>query len=357
MKATDFAIIDPHLHQWDPYHTPHSAALLVRALGKYPKVMDKVVRLVKPKPLIESLGLTQHALSPYLPEHYKKDLGDFSVDQVVHIEANWHHHKGLGVVEETAWINQLKFKDYGLKLGAIVGTADPRDRKFKDILKAHQDASPLFCGIRKMASWHEDKGIYRWCDQPHLYTSKKFLKGFERLAQMNLTFDAWAYSTQLTEITALAKQFPQTRIVVDHLATPAGIFGMVGKRTGKTVAQRTQIFEDWKQNLSLLAEQKNVYAKISGLMMPVLGHTFYKQQRTATVDEMVSLLSPLLQYAIDVFGYDRIIYASNFPMDKSNAALSDMIHAYIQMIRPYGDQALHAIFRQNAANFYQLDLE
>lgn len=355
MKQLDFAIIDPHLHQWDPYHTPHSAALLVKALGQYPKVMDKVIRLVKPRALLDSLGVTQYALSPYLPEHYKADVGHFSVESVVHVEANWHHHKGLGVVEETQWISQLKFSEQGIKLGAIVGTADPRDRKFKKILKAHQQASPLFCGIRKMAAWHEDEGIYRWCDKPHLYGSKKFLKGFEQLAKIDLTFDAWGYSTQLNEITALAKAFPDTRIVVDHLATPAGLFGAVGKRTGKTASQRADIFKQWQHDLGLLAEQKNVYAKISGLMMPVLGHHFYRQHRTATVDEMVNLLTPLIQHAIAVFGIDRVMYASNFPMDKANAALSDMIQAYIKIIAPYGEQALYSVFRQNAANFYRLD--
>ncbi|ENW80504.1 hypothetical protein F909_01790 [Acinetobacter sp. ANC 3929] len=357
MTRLDFAIIDPHIHQWDPYHTPHSAALLVKALGKYPTVMDKVVRLVKPKPLLDTLGLTAYALNPYLPEHYQTDTSLFSVESVVHVEANWHHHKGFGVVEETDWIQQLDFKAQGLKLGAIVATADPRDRKFKDILKAHQDVSPLFRGIRKMAAWHQDSGVYRWCDRPHLYQNKKFLKGFEQLAKMGLSFDAWGYSSQLNEITALAQQFPDTPIVVDHLATPVGLFGAVGKKTGKTLAQRNAIFKQWQHDIAHLAEQKNVHAKISGLMMPVLGHTYYKQHRTATIAEMASLLTPLIQHAIAVFGIERIMYASNFPMDKPNTTLNDLIHAYIQMIAPYGDQALHAIFRQNAANFYQLPLE
>ncbi|NIE96034.1 amidohydrolase family protein [Acinetobacter sp. Tr-809] len=357
MTRLDFAIIDPHIHQWDPYHTPHSAALLVKALGKYPAVMDRVVRLVKPKPLLESLGSTEYALSPYLPEHYRIDTAPFSVECVVHVEANWHHHKGLGVVEETDWIQQLDFKAQGLKLGAIVATADPRDRKFKDILQAHQDASPLFRGIRKMAAWHQDRGVYRWCDRAHLYRDKKFLKGFDQLAKMKLSFDAWGYSTQLNEITTLAQQFPETPIVLDHLATPVGLFGAVGKHTGKTPQQRAAIFEQWQQDLAQLAEQNNVYAKISGLMMPVLGHTFYKQHRTASIAEMVNLLTPMIQHAISVFGTERIMFASNFPMDKPNTHLNDLIHAYIQMLSPYGDQALHAMFRQNVANFYQLSLE
>jgi len=330
---------------------------LVKALGKYPTVMDRVVRLVKPKPLLETLGTTQYALNPYLPAHYQKDSSLFPVENVVHVEANWHHHKGLGVVEETNWIKQLDFNRHGLKLGAIVAAADPRDRKFKDILKAHQQASPLFRGIRKMAAWHEDSGIYRWCDRPHLYRDKKFLKGFEQLAKMDLSFDAWGYSTQLAEITSLAKQFPQTRIVVDHLATPAGLFGAVGKKTGITASQRESIFKQWQQDIAVLAKQKNVYAKISGLMMPVLGHRFYQQKRTATPSEIVNLLSPLLEHAVQVFGINRIMYASNFPMDKANATLNDLVQAYIQMLRPYGEQAIYAVFRQNAAHFYQLHLK
>ena len=139
MRKLDFAIIDPHIHQWDPYHTPHSAALLVKALGNYPRVMNKVIRVVKPKPLLDTLGLTKYALSPYLPQNYHEDMGHHRIESVVHVEANWHHHKGFGVVEETKWIQQLNFKDQNLKLGAIIATADPRDRKFKQILKAHQD--------------------------------------------------------------------------------------------------------------------------------------------------------------------------------------------------------------------------
>lgn len=65
----------------------------------------------------------------------------------------------------------------------------------------------------------------------------------------------------------------------------------------------------------------------------------------------------MIQHAVQVFGINRIMYASNFPMDKVNATLSDLVQAYIQMLRPYGEQAMYAMFRQNAAHFYQLHLE
>ncbi len=42
MQHLDFALIDPHIHQWDPYNTPHAAALAVKLLGKHPVWLRKL---------------------------------------------------------------------------------------------------------------------------------------------------------------------------------------------------------------------------------------------------------------------------------------------------------------------------
>lgn len=171
---------------------------------------------------------------------------------------------------------------------------------------------------------------------------------------MQLSFDAWGYAHQIQDIHFLAQRFPETPIMLDHLATPVGLFGQVGKSTAKTPRQRAAIFQQWQADIAALAAQKNVYAKISGLMMPVLGHTYFRQRRTAAVSEMVDLLSPMIEYAIQVFGVDRIVYASNFPMDKPNAKLSDLIAAYVQILAPYGKTELKKMMRDNAIDFYRL---
>lgn len=176
MQQLDFAIIDSHIHQWDPYTTPHAAALAVKLLGKHPYLLDKFVRLVNSDDLIETVGLTHHVTAPYLPENYVEDIGHYQVEQVVHVEASWHKNKGKGVIGETRFIESLPFNAETVKLGGIVATADPRDSNFKKILQLHKKASPRFKGIRKMAAVHEDKGIRAWADEPHLYRNKKFLK-------------------------------------------------------------------------------------------------------------------------------------------------------------------------------------
>ncbi len=354
MQQLPFPIIDPHIHQWDPYTTPHAAASAVKLFGKHPKLLNKMVRLIKPKAVIDTIGLTEHLTAPYLPENYKRDIGHYQVEQIVHIEASWHEHKGTGVVNETRFIAGLPFAEQNIQLGGIVATADPRQKNFKQLLQLHQEVSPKLRGIRKMASFHADKGIHAWTDEPHLYCNKKFLKGFEELAKANLSFDAWVYSTQISDVAHLAKTFPETPIVLDHLGTPAGIFGKVGKATGQTAQQRDYIFQTWKEDLAELAKCPNVYSKISGLFMPVLGHRFHLERKLAKKDELIQLAAPLIQHALQCFAKDRIMFASNFPMDRVSTDLVTIIDAFSDIVQSYDEHAVKPVFYENAKRFYRL---
>ncbi|MBJ8423364.1 amidohydrolase family protein [Acinetobacter bereziniae] len=354
MHTLNFPLIDPHIHQWDPYSTPHAAAFAVKLLGQRPFLLDKMVRLVKPKDLIETVGLTEHITRPYLPQDYKNDLQHYAVEQVVHIEASWAKHKGKGVVGETEFIESLPFNEDTVKLGGIVATADPCDSNFKKILKLHQKASKRLRGIRRMAAFHEDKGVHNWTDTPHLYTQKKFLKGFEQLAQHNLSFDAWVYSQQIADVIELAKIFPETSIVLDHLGTPAGLFGKVGQNTGLSKTARENIFYQWQEDIAELSTLPNVYTKMSGLFMPVLGHQFYKNKHLASKQQIIDLVAPLILHALESFGTYRVMFASNFPMDRVNTSLVNIIDAFSDIVMQYDENALEKVFHHNAKQFYRL---
>lgn len=89
---------------------------------------------------------------------------------------------------------------------------------------------------------------------------------------------------------------------------------------------------------------------ISGIH--TLRHT---QQRYWSSHSVQDLLSPLIEHAIQSFGTQRIVFASNFPMDKPNTTLKDLIQAYIEMTAPLGEEAQRAIFRSNAETFYQIN--
>lgn len=354
MHQLNFPIIDAHIHQWDPYSTPHAAKLAVKLLGKHPYLLDKMVRMLQPDDLIETVGLTQHVTAPYLPKHYKADTAHYNVEQVVHVEANWHDHKGKGVVDETVFIANLPFEAENLKLGAIIGTADPRDANFSKILKQHLKASPKFRGIRKLAAHHEDPKIRAWTNDPHLYSSKKFMKGFESLAALNLSFDAWLYSSQLPDLIQLAKAFPEVSIVLDHFGTPAGLFGPVGSHTGLTKTARENILFRWQEDIEELGHLPNVYTKMSGLFMPILGHGFHKEKRLATKTEVFDLAYPLICHVLQSFGPYRTMFASNFPMDSVSTSLVNIIDAFSDAVAVSHPEHLQHIFRDNAKQFYRL---
>ncbi len=62
-------------------------------------------------------------------------------------------------------------------------------------------------------------------------------EGFARLAPLGLSFDAWMYHTQLAELVDLARAFPETPIVLDHVGGPIGLGPYAGKRD--------EVFVEW----------------------------------------------------------------------------------------------------------------
>ena len=109
-----------------------------------------------------------------------------------------------------------------LSLGAGVG----------DVLDAHMAASGRFRGIRHATGWDASKDIRNSHTSPpeKLLGDKVFREGFSELGKRDLTFDAWLYHSQIEELTALARAFPEQPIVFDHFGGPLGVGPYQGKR-------------------------------------------------------------------------------------------------------------------------------
>lgn len=354
MNALPCSIVDAHMHQWNPLATPHAAAGLIRLLGRRPRLLHAVARALQSRANLESLGRIEHFLAPYLPADHAADFGAWPVDTVVHVEAGWHALSNLALVDETRWIAQLPFGQGGPQLGALVVNADPRKLDFANALIEHLQACAKVRGVRRMAAFHADRGIKRWATQPHLYLDQRFQAGYARLAELGLSFDAWVYSTQLPELSALAARFPEVRLVLNHLGTPAGVFGPVGRHTGRSAGERGDIFKRWQDDIAELGQYRHVHAKLSGLLMPVLGHAFHRRGEKAGVAQLQDLLGPFVEHALAVFGSQRLMFASNFPMDSVSANLADIIEAKRRLLAGHGEATLRAVFRDNAVRFYRL---
>ncbi|WP_245717683.1 amidohydrolase family protein [Nocardia jejuensis] len=350
------SVVDAHIHQWDPLTTPRGFSGLAKLFKYVPVPIDLAARLA-PKRDREFVGDPTPFVRPYLPADYRTDAGDVPVEAIVHIEVEWTGKGVLGPVEETRWVASLPFGVDTPALGAIIGAGDPAAPGFADLLDAHRSASPLFRGIRTRVEHHPDPDVRAHDKAPGSLTSAAFLEGFGALAERGLSFEAWVYSHQLPEVTALASRYPDATIVLNHLATPAGIFGPVGKHTGQNPGQRRDLFLRWRDDLTALATHPNVVAKVSGLMMPILGHPVPPRGEPTPVPVLLDRVSPMLHHALDVFGPDRLLWGSNFPVDKPITSIGNAAEVVATALTDHGAdaKALEQVFRTTAQRVYAVD--
>lgn len=343
-------ILDPHIHLWDVHHTPRPARPLVRALGWSPRLLMRVAKLAFPKDLIAFLSDRTRAVEDYLPEDYLREARPLGVDRFVHVQAGWKDRHPLDAIGETEWLETLR--QAGAPLAGIVAYADLRlGDTMGDVLDGHILASPALRGVRFMLAWHDHPMVHSFAPAPRLAADRAWREGFEALLVRDLSFDAWCYHHQLSEVAALARAYPEARVVLCHVGTPAGGLGSF-HGVGATAAARDRILGEWRDGLREVAEQPNVACKVSGLTMPVLGLGYEDRPSPPGVDELTEAIAPLATEALDAFGDARCMFASNFPIDAASVDLATLYGAYRALAKGRDEDAL---FGGNARRFYRID--
>ncbi len=249
---------------------------------------DRVFPLVASRADREFVLTPRTVARPYGPRQYATDAAlvptvvGVPIDTVVHVESHWRKAFPAGgeqasahstAVEETRYLEDLPFGQAGglPRLGAIVAHGDPRDHDFAETLDQQLIVSPRVRGVRLVATRHPpDPRVRDGGDADNILSSTAFLDGFAELAGRKLVFEAAVYSHQLYDVIVLAREYPDTTIVLDHFGMPAGVFGPIGTRTGATAAARADIWRLWRERITTLASYRNVVVKLSGLAMPVL---------------------------------------------------------------------------------------
>lgn len=361
LKGLVDGILDTHVHQWDPLRTPRESSTFAKPYHVAPRLVGNLFgRLVTQRD--RELVLTpKHVARPYFPEHYAADAAGVTeaagapVSDIVHVEAGWQGKGPLAAADETRWLTSLPFGTDGRpNLAAIVAQADPRSPRCGALLDAHLAASDKVRSVRLNAAWHPDRKVKSWSDAPGLLTSRDFLAGFSALVERDLSFEATVYSNQLTDVAGLARQYPESTIVLTHCATPVGLFGPMGAETGWTVAQRTGIADEWRDQISALAEHPNVVAKCSGFAFPQLGYGHEPEGNIGGRDILRDLWYPFINHLADTFGTDRLMFGSNYPMDKPNASVPTLVGMLLDVLGSRGDDVLRKVFRDNGRRVYAL---
>jgi L-fuconolactonase len=350
---SNLLVVDTHMHQWDPLTTPRHVSGASKLINRFP-LAEPVLRRLMPSGDINFIGDPRYVLRPYLVQDYVNDTLP-EVQSVVHIEASWTGGGPTGSVDETVWLQNLPFGMGGApRLGAIVVHADPRSPRIAALLDTQLSASALVRGVRCSATHYSDGRVRSFTEDPHLLANTGFLRGFAAIAERGLSFEAWVLSDQLRDVEILATAYPQTTIVLNHYATPVGALGPVAG-AGATARERDDIYKRWADDVAAVAALPNVVAKHSGAGMPLLGtpHPVRGQQVSPT--QLRDAIAPYVIHTHRLFGNDRTLWGSNYPIDKPNQSIPTSAWLLFDILG--GDLDARKVFQDNAKRTYRLQLE
>ncbi|WP_211869514.1 amidohydrolase family protein [Neoroseomonas terrae] len=233
----------------------------------------------------------------------------------------------------------------------IVGFADLRlGAAVRPVLEAHIRAGGgRFRGIRHIAAWDPDPTMLNPAYQPgqHMLLDPVFRAGFAELAPLGLSFDAWLLHPQLDDLVDLARAFPGTAIVLNHIGGPLAI--------GRYAGRREEARLEWAGAMQRLATCPNVHVKIGGLSMRMLGFGFEAQERPASSAERAQIWRPYVQTCIELFGAQRCLFESNFPVDKGAVGYGVLWNAFKRLAAGASAQEKDDLFWRTAARVYRLD--
>lgn len=203
-------------------------------------------------------------------------------------------------------------------------------------------------GIRQVTAWHEDPAVKGTVLRlrPEIMQSGQFRRGFSALHKHGLSFDAWLYFTQMDELVSLADAFPAVPIIIDHVG------GYIG--TGRYGTCPSETFEAWRRKLAAAALRPNVYVKLSGLGMRVSGFRFNEQATPPIHGELTQAWRPFFEVCIDLFGPQRCMFASNFPVDKASCGWNALWNAYKSIASRYSSSERARLLRDTAQQVYRI---
>ena len=298
--------------------------------------------------------------SRYLLEDLLQDTGGgHRIVQTVFVECRSMYRKGgsqeMRPVGETEFVQGIAAQSASGQYGTtrvaagIVGHADlTLGAAVAPVLEAHIAASSnRFRGIRHSSTWDASTDVRSSMSPPRgLLLDSRFREGFACLQKYGLSFDAWLYHPQLTELADLARAFPNVPIIVDHIGGLLGIGPYAGKRE--------EVFQEWKRGIAALATCPNVVVKLGGLGMPLCGFGWNERATPPNSIELAEAMAPYYHSCIEQFGANRCMFESNFPVDKVSYSYTVMWNAFKRISKDFSPENRAALFYDTAVRVYRL---
>ncbi len=294
-------LIDAHHHLWD-----------LKA-NRYPWLADRPEEHF-------FMGNYDPLKRDYLPEDYKRDARRHNVLATVHVEAEMDRD---AQVAETQWLTETN-RLHGLP-NAIVAHAWFHTGNVDEILSLHA-SFPLVRGIRSKPVTSPSSAAMT-PGAPATMQDPAWLRGFALLEKYDLSWDLRVPFWHLYEAAEVARSFPRTRIVLNH--------------TGFPWDRSHEGLRAWRHAMAAIAQCPNVHLKVSEFGLKDRPWD-YESNRAVVLD------------AVAIFGIDRCMFATNFPVAGLRIGYDELVRALRRMLAHRSPAELDAFFWKNAQAFYRL---
>jgi L-fuconolactonase len=165
---------------------------------------------------------------------------------------------------------------------------------------------------------------------PNFLSRTDFLKGVQLLETFDFSYDLLIYSNQLYAGIEFCKKNANQRIVLDHLAKPP-------IRTGNV--------SEWKKYIAEFKNLTHVSAKISGLITEAEWYAWDEKD-----------IINIIEVALEVFGPDRLMFGTDYPVVLVAEELSTWIHTFKKSIAQLSYDEIRKITIDNCLKFYKIEL-
>ncbi len=275
-------MIDAHVHFW-----------------KYNAIKDAWIT--------DEMALLQR---DFFPQDLKPVLQENGVTGIVAVQADQSE-------KETEFLSQLANKNPFIK--GIVGWVDLQNKNVEDRL-LYWSEYPVIKGLRHLVQAEADGFLKK----------EAFLNGIKLLKNFDFTYDILIYPNQLKEAIQFVNKFPNQKFILDHCAKPC---------------IRDQKINEWEIEIKEIAQNENVYCKVSGLV------TEAKWNEWKTED-----LHSYLDVVFEFFGTDKILFGSDWPVMLLSSTYSKWKKLIEEYMLQFSDEEKQKVFDTNAIKFYNLNI-
>lgn len=245
----------------------------------------------------------------FLPSDLKKVYTENEIDGCVAVQADQ-------TLAETDFLLDLAENNDFIK--GVVGWADLRAENVEETLEK-------YASHKKLIGWRH---IVQGELDPNFLLRPEFIRGISYLEKYDYTYDILVYPHQLGAVLEFVKQFPNQKFVIDHIAKPY---------------IKNGFYEGWAILMEAIAQYENVYCKLSGMITEA-------DYSSWTADQ----LHPYLHHVLEIFGSDRLMFGSDWPVCLVAGGYSDVKKVVTDFISTLGQNDQTMIMGENAVAFYRL---